>query len=305
MSNLTKEDIISNIYYDLESGYGSVKNTFDQAKAQDPTIKIEDVQKWMKQQPNKQVKTYRGSNSYTAPFARFEYQIDIMDMNNLTKTTKQPRYALVVIDIFSKLADAEPMFNKDSISVYTALLKIFKKMGYPMSIYSDDDGAFKSKVKEFFDGEGINHIVTLTHANVAERFIRTLKNGVYDRVRFTNGKWEDMLPYVINKYNNTKHSTTDHTPKEAHDDKNSPSVAVNLASKTIYKRKYRTINIGDDVKHFTKGKDNYASRKETVSKWSKNTYKVISIDYDVSLNKYYKLEELPKRYYRHEILLVD
>ena len=71
MSKLTKEDIISNIYYDLESGYGSVKNTFDQAKAQDPTIKIEDVQKWMKQQPNKQVKTYRGSNSYTAPFARF------------------------------------------------------------------------------------------------------------------------------------------------------------------------------------------------------------------------------------------
>ena len=54
-----------------------------------------------------------------------------------------------------------------------------------------------------------------------------------------------------------------------------------------------------------KGKDNYASRKETVSKWSKNTYKVISIDYDVSLNKYYKLEELPKRYYRHELLLVD
>ena len=197
MSKLTKQDIISNIYYDLETGYGSVKNTFDQAKAQDPTIKIEDVQKWMKQQPNKQVRTYRGSNSYTAPFARFEYQIDIMDMNNLTKTTKQPRYALVVIDIFSKLADAEPMFNKDSISVYNALLKTFKKMGYPMSVYSDDDGAFKSKVKEFFDGEGINHIVTLTHANVAERFIRTLKNGVYDRVRFTNGKWEDMLPYVV------------------------------------------------------------------------------------------------------------
>ena len=125
MSKLTKEDIISNIYYNLEFGYGSIKNTFDQVKKQDKTIKIEDVQKWMKQQPNKQVKAYKGSNSYKAPFARFEYQIDIMDVTNLQKTTAQPRYALVVIDVFSKLADAIPMFNKDSISVYNALLKKF------------------------------------------------------------------------------------------------------------------------------------------------------------------------------------
>ena len=68
-----------------------------------------------------------------------------------------------------------------------------------MSIYSDDDGAFKSKVKEFFDDEGINHIITLTHANVVERFIRILKNGIHDRVRFTKGKWEDLLKNVINK----------------------------------------------------------------------------------------------------------
>ena len=48
-------------------------------------------------------------------------------------------------------------------------------MGYPMRIYSDDDGAFKSKAKEFFDEEGINHVITLTHANVVERFISTFK----------------------------------------------------------------------------------------------------------------------------------
>lgn len=54
-------------------------------------------------------------------------------------------------------------------------------MGYPISVYSDDDGAFKSKVKQLFDSEGINHIVTLTHANVVERFIRTLKNGIHDK----------------------------------------------------------------------------------------------------------------------------
>mgnify|MGYP001063599297 CR=1 FL=1 len=305
MSSITKDQIISNIYYDLESGYGSVKNTFEQARQKDKSITLDDVQKWMKQQPNKQRKAYKGSNSYTAPFARFEYQIDIMDMVTLQMSETQPRYAIVVIDLFSKLGDALPMNNKDSNSVYDALLIIFKKMGYPISVYSDDDGAFKSKVKEFFDGEGINHIVTLTHANVVERFIRSLKNGIHDRVRFTNGKWEDMLKFVITKYNNTIHSTTNHTPKEAHQDKNSPDVAVNLATKSIHKRKYKNINVGDNVKVFTKGKGNYTSRKETTSRWSDRTYKVVNIDRDITLNKYYVLEGLQKHYNRHELLLID
>jgi hypothetical protein len=39
----TKEEIISNIYYDLESGYSSIKNTFEQATKVDPTILYEDV----------------------------------------------------------------------------------------------------------------------------------------------------------------------------------------------------------------------------------------------------------------------
>ena len=78
------------------------------------------------------------------------------------------------------------------------------------------------KVKEFLDGLGINQIVTLTHANVVERFIRTLQNGIHDRVRITNARWEDMLKPVLRKYNNTIHSSTNHNPKEAHEGKHSP-----------------------------------------------------------------------------------
>ena len=43
----------------------------------------------MAKQPNKQIRKYRGYNSYTAPFARFEYKMDIMDMVPLTKNLKQ------------------------------------------------------------------------------------------------------------------------------------------------------------------------------------------------------------------------
>ena len=143
-----------------------------------------------------------------------------------------------------------------------------------MSIYSDDDAAFKSKVKQFLHDEGINQIVTLTHANVVERWIRTLKNGIHDRVRATNANWEDMVKPVVRTYTNTVHSSTNHTPKDAHDDKNSPDVIANLTLKSRSKRKYRNINVGDEVKVYTKGKGNYTSRKETHSIWSDNTYKL-------------------------------
>ena len=50
-----------------------------------------------------------------------------MDMNYL-KQSNQPRYALVVIDIFSTYGDVQPMNNNDNNSVYEALLTSFKIM---------------------------------------------------------------------------------------------------------------------------------------------------------------------------------
>ena len=175
---LTKESI-SNVYDDVEGGFGSNQETYKKAKAQNPEITLEDVKQLIREQHNKQIKGYRGSNSYTAPFARFEYQIDIMVMAPLSTnpevkiepTTKEPRHALVVIDIFSKYSDVIPMKENNSESALEALKEAFKKMGYPMPIYSGNDGAFQSVVKKFFEDEGIEHIITQTHANVAERFI--------------------------------------------------------------------------------------------------------------------------------------
>ena len=113
-----------------------------------------------------------------------------------------------------------------------------------------------------------------------------------------------MLEYVIKKYNNTIHSTTNFKPVDAHQDKNAADVVVNLLLKAKYKRKYNTINIGDDVKVFTKGKGNYTSRKETTSRWSSENYKVKDIGFDITMNKYYVLEGLTKHYLRHELLLI-
>ena len=309
---LTKDQIISNVYYDVSEGFGSVQETLKKAKEKYPSINMVDVKQFMAKQPNKQIRKYRGSNSYTAPFARFEYQIDIMDMIPLTKEPEvkiptkksEPRYALVVIDIFSKFANVVPMENKDGESVLKALKESFKKMGHPMSIYSDDDGAFKSVVKEYFDAEGITHIITLTHANVVERFIRTMKNMIHDRVRFNKARWTSMLIPALNKYNDTVHSSTKAKPKDAHDDKNHMDVRVNLTGREKNTRKYPEINVNDNVKIFTKKRGNYTDRKEYNSKWSSQSYKVEKIEYDNVGNRTFKLTGLNKPFLRHEILKV-
>ena len=77
---LTKDQIISNIDYNNETGFGSIQETFKKAKAENPEITITDVRDFMRKQPNKQIRGYKGANSFTAPIARFEYQIDIMYM---------------------------------------------------------------------------------------------------------------------------------------------------------------------------------------------------------------------------------
>ena len=212
---------------------------------------------------------------------------------------------MVVIDTFSKYADVIPMKENNSESVLVALKQAFKKMGTPMSIYSDNDGAFQANVKKFFDDEGIKHILTSTHANVAERFIRTMKKMIHDRVRFNNAPWTSMLTPSLNSYNNKKHSSTGMSPKQAHKDDNQLNVAINLTNKARYRRKYPPINEGDEVKIYKKNKGNYIDRKETTPKWSIQKYKVKDIKYDIMGNKTYVLDGITRAYLRHEILLVS
>ena len=304
MSRLSNEQILSNIYYDLERGYGSAKSLYELAKEEGAVITLEEVKSFMKKQPNKQIKGYQNYNSYLVPYARAEFQIDIVDMNKF-KQEGEERYALIVVDAFSRYAYIHPMDNKNSEDVLKALKEAFKVMGEPIEIFSDEDTAFLSVVKKYLDGWGIVQKTTRTHANIVERLIRTIKNGVADRIRFTKGNWTDLYKPTLKRYNNTIHSSIGAKPVEAHKDENRVNVKVNLTLKQKHFRKYPQLTVGDKVKIYTKGAGNYISRKETNSRWSDKVYTIEKIDRDMTLQKYYLLEGLKRRYLRHELLMVD
>ena len=72
---MNKNEIISKIYYD-PAGFGSVKQTYLEARAKDPSIKYEDVKKWLHKEVE-QKKQLKGYNSFIANEPKEEYQIDL------------------------------------------------------------------------------------------------------------------------------------------------------------------------------------------------------------------------------------
>ena len=174
--------------------------------------------------------------------------------------------------------------------------------GKPETIYSDNEGAFVSnEIQRYFKNNNIRHLTTLTHAPVAERTIRTIKNMIYPRVEKTGQKWYEILYPVLLTYNNKLVSSiTHHTPVEAMKDGNKFDVKVNLELHAKHTRKYPNINVGDMVKVYKK-KDKM--QKERIPLWTKEVYRVERIDISDG-QQFYKLEGKPKVLMRHEILLI-
>ena len=85
-----------------------------------------------------QVKTKPNThNSFVLPGAKFEFEIDLMDIE--TKgATSNTRYGLVAIGNFTKIADVVPINNKTPEEMIIVLNKIFTSMGKPKQLYTDE-----------------------------------------------------------------------------------------------------------------------------------------------------------------------
>ena len=88
------------------------------------------------------------------------------------------------------------------------------------------------KVLGLFKEEDITHVITKTHANQAERMIRTVKKMIGDRLRhYKNKTWVEVPKPSLNRYNNQVHSSTKTTPNNAHNLDNVIQVRTNLILK--------------------------------------------------------------------------
>lgn len=137
-------------------------------------------------------------------------QADLIEMQKLKKYNRGFRYILIVIDIFSKKAYAEPLKDKTAKETANAMKIIFDKVGQRIRNVHTDNGKefFNSLMRRLFTQyDNINHYSTYSvkKASIVERLIRTIKRKLY--MQFTlrrSKKWYDVLQNVIDTYNNTK-----------------------------------------------------------------------------------------------------
>lgn len=293
---------IARIYYD-PAGFGSKKETFDDVKKIDKTVKYSDIVDFFEKHVE-QKKNLRGMNSFITSHPYQEFQMDLMFLSDLKD--KEYGSALLMIDIFTKYCTVIPVKTKNNQDVYDAVLLALDKMkGYPETIYSDDEASFSSNImNSFFKKHDIRHLITRTHAPVAEATIRTIKRMLYTRIEHQPDKsWHetDILYPVLLKYNHKMvHSSTKFTPADAMKKANQLQVKLNLELQRKNTRLYPDLKIGDKVKIYKK-KDKFD--KERKSLWMPEIHILTNITESYG-QKFYTVSDYHRPLMRHEILKI-
>ena len=148
--------------------------------------------------------------------------VDLAVMQSLSRKNRDIKCLLCAIDLFSKYVLVIPLKNKKGISIVNAFNKIINQSNRkPNKLWLDQRGEFYNNVFEkWLSDDNIIMYSTYNEGKsvVAERFIRTFKNKLYKHMAATGKKvYYDVLDDVVNKYNNTKHSTIKMKPIDVGD----------------------------------------------------------------------------------------
>ena len=160
---------------------------------------------------------------------------DIANMQLLSKFNKGIKYLSCVIDLFSKYAFVVPLKDKKIISFVNAFKSILNKSKRkPNKIWVDKGSEFyNASFKKWLQD---NYIIMYSTNNegksvVAELFIRILKSKIYKYMTsISRNVYIDKLNPIVNKYNNTYHTTIKMKPIDVKD-----NTYINTSKKLIIK----------------------------------------------------------------------
>ena len=268
-----------------------------------PSVTLNDVKEFLAKQQSRQLKAYRGFNSYVAHEPLQEIQIDLADFTRSAEANNGFRYAFVAVDVFYKYMWAVPCKDKRPDESARAFAEVLDQIGTPKQIYHDDEGAWNSKkFIKLLNGRGIKQIITSSPPPFVERAIQTLKHMIYKRLEgltINVEKWHELVKVVLKRHNNTVHSTTGLTPNEARKDENRIRIWLHIWKHARFRRKYPPLHVGDEVRTLIKP---HTFKKGYQASWSKDTYKITY----VSSNQFRINDPNRRRVWnRHELLKVE
>ena len=239
------EKILDDIYYDRAVVRKTIENVLKLAREKDKSITREDVKAFIEQQEVRQeVTRKRKEGSYVASAAREEFEADLADFGALAV----PRYALVCVDVFSRMGAAIPLRSKSAEAMVPALDEVMRQMGTPVRIVTDNGAEFDNvTVVSHLKRLGVELVTIQSFASHVERFIRTLKTQVNVQLRIQKEPLTELLPDLISAYNKEKHSATKMEPlMAARDDEH--DVVRGRLNKNLKLVKRPPLEVGDIVK---------------------------------------------------------
>ncbi len=180
-------------------------------KSMHPTL---DAETWLSNQPTYSLHKYMRRRFQTRKYKTSApnelWQMDLMEMIPYANINKGYKYILTCIDVFTRIARAEPLKAKDAVHVSEAIENMFKKSkDKPRSIQTDLGKEFYNKsVSQLFKKNNIRHysVHSQFKAALVERFNRTLREKLNRFFTHHGNKvWYSVLPELIKTYNNTPH----------------------------------------------------------------------------------------------------
>ena len=230
-------------------------------------------------------------------------------MQQFSKWNKGYRYLLTVLDVFSKYGWIVPLKDKKGETITEAFKLIFKEGRKPQYLWVDKGKEFYNKhLKELLENHNIQMYSTENEekSSVCERWNRTIKGKMWKQFTIQgNTQYLDILPNILEQYNNTKHSSIKITPMEASQKKNEGIVYFNLYGDTKPSSKPK-FKVGDKVR-ISKYKRKVFDKGYTPN-WTEEVFTVDKIQYTIPIT--YKLkdlsnEEIQGSFYEPVCMVVD
>lgn len=293
-----REKTIASVFYHPRTGFGSVEQTHKHARLRDVGITRQHVRDFMAKQEIRQRRKPLKVNSFVADFPRQEFQVDLLDMGEAAV----PRYGFTAVDIFSKKGVCFPIRSKLASETVEALRKMFGELGYPSSIMCDEGGEFQGEFAAECKKEAVEIIRSRTGGRFVERFIRTLKLPIFERRKALGGSWTQYVQDVVDKYNDSPHSSIHAKPSFVADHEYDFAVLDrthdHMTKHAKFPVDHEEIAVGDHVKIRIKPSAFY---KETFNSWSSEVYTIESIDVDAPQGKLYHLTGYRRPLLRFEL----
>lgn len=172
-------------------------------------------------------------------FPRYQFQMDIVDVQELSKHNDGYKYLLTCIDTFTRYAWAQPLRDKSGRTVISAFEEILKSAGKsPIHLVVDRGTEFYNKhFEKFCKDRNIKYYSpdSSIHGAFIERFNRTLQNIIYRYMtdnnthryiyKIDNGKKVNLMPMFLQTYNTRIHRMIGTSPENA---ENNPQSHVDI-----------------------------------------------------------------------------